>query len=108
MNAASLTTLAEQVDPRVAALLVIDMQNDFCHPEGVSGKRGRQLAMSIEMAPRLESTLRDGYMRDYYIVLLEDCVGATNVDLHKATLKNVKLHFGTVSKSTEVAKLWSV
>ena len=32
-----LRTLAEQVDPRVAALLVIDMQNDFCPPDGVSG-----------------------------------------------------------------------
>jgi ureidoacrylate peracid hydrolase len=204
-----LRTLSEQVDPRSAALIVIDMQNDFCHPEGVSGKRGRKLAMTIEMAPRLEafinacravampaifvqtihypwtdspswvrrlekdpgdsvcrpgtwgaefyagiqpregdivitkhrynaflgtnldlilrsrgirsllisgvgtnvcveSTLRDGYMRDYYIVLLEDCVGATDLELHQATLKNVKLHFGTVTKSTEVAKLWSV
>jgi len=209
MSESPLKTLSEQVDPKVAALLVIDMQNDFCHPQGVSGKRGRQLTMSIEMAPRLEafikecrhagmpvifvktihspwtdspswvrrldkdrgdsvcrpgtwgaefyagirpeegevvitkhrysaflgtdldlilrssgirsllisgvgtnvcveSTLRDGYMRDYYIVLLEDCVGATNQELHQATLKNVTLHFGTVSNSTEVLKLWKV
>jgi ureidoacrylate peracid hydrolase len=207
MNAASLTTLSGQIDPKVAALLIIDMQNDFCHPEGVSGKRGRKLAMSIEMAPRLEafikacrdvdmptifvqtihypwtdspswvrrlekdlgdsvcrpgtwgaefyagiqpqeddviitkhrysaflgtdldmilrsrgvrsllisgvgtnvcveSTLRDGYMRDYYIVLLEDCVGATDLELHQATLKNVKLHFGTVTDSNQVKRLW--
>jgi ureidoacrylate peracid hydrolase len=207
MNELPLKTLSEQVDPKMAALLVIDMQNDFCHPDGVSGKRGRQLAMSIEMAPRLEafikacrragmqvifvqtihypwsdspswvrrldrdggdsvcrpgtwgaecyaglqpqngdivitkhrysaflgtdldmilrsrgirsllisgvgtnvcveSTLRDGYMRDYYIVLLEDCVGATNQELHQATLQNVTLHFGRVSNSKEVIKLW--
>jgi ureidoacrylate peracid hydrolase len=207
MNAPPLATLSEQVDPRAAALLIVDMQNDFCHPEGVSGKRGRQLTMSIEMAPRLEafikacrdvgmptifvqtihypwtdspswvrrlekdggdsvcrpgtwgaqfyagiqpqegdivimkhrysaflgtdldmilrsrgirsllisgvgtnvcveSTLRDGYMRDYYIVLLEDCVGATDLELHQATLKNVNLHFGTVSNSNQVKKLW--
>ena len=54
MMNAQLKTLAEQVDPGVAALLVIDMQNDFCHPEGVSGKRGRDLSMTTEMAPRLE------------------------------------------------------
>jgi ureidoacrylate peracid hydrolase len=202
-----LRTLSDQVDPKVAALLVIDMQNDFCHPEGVSGKRGRALTMTIEMAPRLEafikacrgarmpvifvktihhpwtdsaswvrrlekdsgdsvcrpgtwgaefyagiqpaegeivitkhrysaflgtnldlilrstgirsllisgvgtnvcveSTLRDGYMRDYYIVMLEDCVGATNRELHQATLKNVNLHFGTVTESNQVKKLW--
>jgi ureidoacrylate peracid hydrolase len=209
MSEIPLRTLSEQVDPKVAALLVIDMQNDFCHPQGISGKRGRQLTMSIEMAPRLEafikqcrhadmpvifvktihypwtdspswvrrldkdsgdsvcrpgtwgaefyagiqpeegeivitkhrysaflgtnldlilrssgirsllisgvgtnvcveSTLRDGYMRDYYIVLLEDCVGATNQELHQATLRNVTLHFGTVSNSNEVLKLWKV
>jgi ureidoacrylate peracid hydrolase len=207
MKAAPLKRLADQVDPKVAALLVIDMQNDFCHPEGRSGKRGRQLGMAVEMAPRLEafikagrkvrlpvifvrtihypwtdspswlrridkdggesvcrpgtwgaeyyggiqpeeseivitkhrysafvgtnldlilrsegirtllisgvgtnvcveSTLRDGYMFDYHIVLLEDCVGATNLDLHEATLKNVRLHFGTVSNSDEVVRLW--
>ncbi|HEY7555524.1 MAG TPA: cysteine hydrolase [Candidatus Binatia bacterium] len=205
---APLRTLAEQVDPEVAALLVIDMQNDFCHPKGVSGMRGRQITMTIEMAPRLESfinacrgarlpvifvqtihypwtdspswlrrldkdrgdsvcrpgtwgaefyggikplegeivitkhrysafhgtdldlilrsrgirsllisgvgtnvcvesTLRDGYMRDYYIVLLEDCVGATNQQLHQATLKNVDLHFGSVTNSTQISGLWN-
>ena len=56
----------------------------------------------------VESTLRDGYMRDYYIVLLEDCVGATDRELHEATLKNVSLHFGAVSNSNEVRKLWKV
>jgi ureidoacrylate peracid hydrolase len=206
---APLRTLSEQTDPKVAALLVVDMQNDFCHPQGVSGKRGRQQTMTIEMAPRLEafikvcrsvgmpvmfvntihypwtdspswvrrldrdggdsvcrpgtwgaefyagiqpeegeiiitkhrysaflgtnldlvlrsrgirsllisgvgtnvcveSTLRDGYMRDYYIVLLEDCVGATDRELHEATLKNVGLHFGVVSNSNEVRNLWKV
>jgi isochorismate hydrolase len=33
MNEVPLRTLSEQVDPKVAALLVIDMQNDFCHPQ---------------------------------------------------------------------------
>jgi ureidoacrylate peracid hydrolase len=56
----------------------------------------------------VESTLRDGYMRDYYIVLLEDCVGATDRELHEATLKNVRLYFGVVSNSNEVRKLWKV
>lgn len=27
-------TLAERLDPRRCALLVVDMQNDFCHPDG--------------------------------------------------------------------------
>ncbi|HEY7166263.1 MAG TPA: cysteine hydrolase [Candidatus Binatia bacterium] len=208
MADAQLRRLAEQVDPGVAALLVIDMQNDFCHPQGVSGQRGRDLQMTMDMAPRLgkfisvcrrqavpvifvqtihypwtdspswvrrldkdcgesvcrpgtwgaefygglrpvngeivitkhrysaflgtdlelilrskgirtllisgvgtnvcvESTLRDGYMRDFHIVLLEDCVGATNRTLHEGTLTNVRLHFGTVSNSGEIQRLWN-
>ena len=59
MTETPLRTLSEQVDPKVAALLVIDMQNDFCHPQGVSGKRGRQQTMTIEMAPRLEAFIKD-------------------------------------------------
>jgi hypothetical protein len=44
-------------------------------------------------------------MRDYYIVILEDCVGATNLELHEATLKNVNLHFGTITDSNQAKKL---
>ena len=29
-----LRTLSEKVDPKHTALVVIDMQNDFCTPEG--------------------------------------------------------------------------
>ncbi len=31
-------SLAERIDPRGAALIVIDMQNDFVHPDGANGK----------------------------------------------------------------------
>ena len=199
----------EQINPAVAALLVIDMQNDYCHPEGLLGRRGRQLGMIAEMAPRLEtfiracrnvrlpvifvrtihypwtdsrsrlgrltrnggerlcrpdtwgadyfgnlrpegdetvitkhrysaflgtnlnlilhstgirsllisgvgtnvcveSTLREGYMLDYTIVVLEDCVAATHPELHRGTLKNVELHFGSVIQSSELVKHWGV
>ena len=30
--------LAEQVDPQQAALILVDVQNDFCHPDGASGR----------------------------------------------------------------------
>ena len=29
--------LAERIDPTTTALLVVDVQNDFCHPDGVYG-----------------------------------------------------------------------
>jgi ureidoacrylate peracid hydrolase len=38
-----LTTLEEKLDPRWAALLIIDMQNDYLDERGVLGQEGRDL-----------------------------------------------------------------
>jgi ureidoacrylate peracid hydrolase len=37
-----------------AALVVVDMQNDFCHADGALGKRGADLAATQAMVPTLE------------------------------------------------------
>ncbi len=42
------------LEPKKSAVLVIDMQNDFCHPEGSFGKRGLNLLPAHEMVPILE------------------------------------------------------
>jgi nicotinamidase-related amidase len=39
-----LETLEERVAPRHTALLVVDMQNDYCTPEGASDRNGRDLS----------------------------------------------------------------
>ena len=36
--------IADQLKPGKTALVVVDVQNDFCHPEGVFGKRGFDLS----------------------------------------------------------------
>lgn len=36
-----MNSLAEKVDPQHAAVVIIDMQNDFCHPEGRVGRSGQ-------------------------------------------------------------------
>lgn len=48
-----LKTPEERWDPKVAALLVVDVQNDFCSPKGASSERGEGLAMVQAMVPRL-------------------------------------------------------
>jgi ureidoacrylate peracid hydrolase len=56
-----LNGLRDKVLPRHAALVVIDMQNDFIAPNGLIGREGRDLsqaqAMAIEL-PRLLDTAR--------------------------------------------------
>lgn len=47
------STLAELVDVRHTAVVVVDMQNDFCKPEGAFGQLGIDLGMYPPMIPRL-------------------------------------------------------
>ena len=53
------TELAELVDPRHAALVVVDMQRDFCKPGGAFERLGISMSMYPEMIPRL-ARLVDG------------------------------------------------
>lgn len=50
--------LAEKVDPRWAALVVIDYQNDFCDPRGAFTKTGFDPAPVQAIAPALRAVVR--------------------------------------------------
>jgi nicotinamidase-related amidase len=51
--------LTGQLDPSRTALLVVDVQNDFCHPEGVFGRAGYDLSTMPEMAATLQALLAE-------------------------------------------------
>jgi len=201
-------TLAEKVAPGHTAILVIDVQNDFCHSEGVQGKRGLATAHAKEMVPRLsqfldgarecgvliifvrtlhtewsaspvsmepqmqfpedlrllcvestwgaefyevtprngevvvtkyrynsfqgtdlelilrckgirtviltgvatpvcvESTGRDAYMKEFFVVLNKDCVAARSLEEHNSAISNVSKYFGVVATSKEIISAW--
>lgn len=48
-------TLAELTEPGRTALIVVDVQNDFCHPEGYYGKNGKDLADIAVVVPRISA-----------------------------------------------------
>jgi ureidoacrylate peracid hydrolase len=203
-----LTTLAEKVDPENAALVVVDVQNDFCADEGTMARIGRPVATVQRMVPVLaglidearavgvpvvfvqyghtaatesevhleqrargradavicragswgadfygvapepgevvvqkhrysafvgtdldlilrstrrrslimtgiatngcvEATARDGFMHDYYIVLVDDCCSCFSAELHQATLQNIRDAYGVVTTADEVAATWA-
>jgi ureidoacrylate peracid hydrolase len=52
-----LRTLAQKVDPAHAALVTVDVQNDFFHDDGYLGKLGAPLGLVQAMAPRLQRLL---------------------------------------------------
>jgi ureidoacrylate peracid hydrolase len=49
-----LTTLADKVRPEHCALLLVDLQNDFCADGGAMHREGRDLTLVREMMPALE------------------------------------------------------
>lgn len=52
-------TLEELADPKHTALLVVDVQNDFCHPDGKFGKHGKDLSQVLETLPRVKSFVNE-------------------------------------------------
>jgi ureidoacrylate peracid hydrolase len=204
-----LTTLAEKIDPTHAALIVVDIQNDFCHPECDFAKRGADMSgiqAAVERILELidaaraagtlviffqthhteitesdvwreqwvrsrpgggpicrpgtwgadfymvrpepdepiinkhrytgfldtdldlilrsrgiktmimtgvgtggcvESTARDGFMKDYYIVFTDDATATAAMDEHRARVKIIGKLFGQVCSSREIIDVWS-
>jgi ureidoacrylate peracid hydrolase len=49
--------LARLIDPAKAVVIVVDVQNDFCHPEGAIGKAGAPTADAVAMLPTLQKLL---------------------------------------------------
>jgi ureidoacrylate peracid hydrolase len=54
----------------------------------------------------VESTVRDACMRDYYVVLVDDCCGALTVAEHQGALQNVRSYFGRVLDSNTIIAQW--
>ncbi|MDB5842343.1 MAG: Isochorismatase hydrolase [Herminiimonas sp.] len=204
-----LRTLGDKVAPENAALVVVDVQNEFCADDGVFGKAGNDLSMVQEMLPNLqrliegaraagvpvifvqaiydpqylppawhernarigfetprclsgtwgadfykvapmpgeavvrkhrysafvdteldlilrsqqirtvivagvatnicvESTARDAFMKDYYVVFMDDASATYKKEAHEAAVANVALAFGTAATVGEVLDAWSL
>lgn len=56
----------------------------------------------------VESTARDAFMRDYWVVFVSDCTASTFQAAHDATLVTMGRHFATVASSEEILASWSV
>jgi ureidoacrylate peracid hydrolase len=54
----------------------------------------------------VETTAREGYVRDYYVVVPEDGTGAYSPDDKAASLRNIDRFFGSVSTMAELVETW--
>jgi len=63
-----LRTLAEKVSPAHAALVTVDVQNDFCHDRGFLGALGAPLGLVQAMVPGLARLLEAARRRDVPVI----------------------------------------
>jgi ureidoacrylate peracid hydrolase len=54
----------------------------------------------------VESSLRSAFMRDFEVVIVEDCAAARTTRAHGAALDNVRQHFGLVASAADVERAW--
>jgi ureidoacrylate peracid hydrolase len=54
----------------------------------------------------VEATVRDAFMRDYYVVVVTDCTAATTASIQAATLDRLATYFGVLATSKELADFW--
>jgi ureidoacrylate peracid hydrolase len=55
----------------------------------------------------VETTAREGFCRDYYIVFVDDATAGYDSESHAATLRTIDSFFGEVATSDEVRAVWS-
>ncbi len=53
----------------------------------------------------VETTARDGFNRDYRIILVEDCCAAFSPEEHASTITNINKYFGIVSNSKVLVEI---
>jgi ureidoacrylate peracid hydrolase len=70
---------------------------------------GRRVLLMTGIATNgcVEATARDGFMHDYYIVLIDDCCSCFSSELHQATLQNIRDAYGIVTTADQVAGAWA-
>lgn len=54
----------------------------------------------------VESTAREAFMRDYFVVMASDCCATYSEEEQQATIQNISQYFGQVVTSEEVLGLW--
>jgi ureidoacrylate peracid hydrolase len=58
----------EKMAPVKTAILVVDVQNDFCHPEGALAQKGADVSLTKEMMPNLHDLLH--IAREYEVPII--------------------------------------
>jgi nicotinamidase-related amidase len=90
------TTLEELVDPAHAALLVVDMQRDFCTPGGAFDQLGVDISMYPPMVPRLARLIDGARAAGVPVFYIQMTVLPGRISDSPAQIRfNLRLHLGS-------------
>lgn len=70
-----LDTLQKKVDPAHAALIVVDVQNDFCAAGGMMDREGNDLTMVQETVPRLVDLIEAARDAGVLVIYIQSIYG---------------------------------
>jgi ureidoacrylate peracid hydrolase len=76
--------------------------DQFLRPKGINTLILTGIATNV----CVESTARDGFMREYYIVIPSDLTEGTSTEAKKWSLSNLDMFFGEVVSSSEIIECW--
>jgi nicotinamidase-related amidase len=65
-------TLGEIVNPRHTALLVIDVQNDFCSPEGQFGRGGLETSALQKLVPKVIQFIDEARKTGIFVAFIQN------------------------------------
>ncbi len=101
------TTLAELVDVRHTAIVIVDMQNDFCKPGWAFDQLDINLEMYPPMIPRLTRLLASARVMAVPLIYIQMTVLPGHLSESPAQIRfNMRLHMG--SQTTQVPLLYTV
>jgi nicotinamidase-related amidase len=90
------TTLAELVVKHHTALVIVDMQNDFCKSGWAFGRLGIDLSMYSPMIPRLARLLEGARKAGVMVIFIQMTVLANRMSESPAQIRfNMRLHLGS-------------
>ena len=90
------TTLEELVDPAHTALLVVDMQRDFCTAGGAFDKLGVDISMYPPMVPRLKRLVDGARTAGVPVIYIQMTVLPNRASDSPAQIRfNLRLHLST-------------
>lgn len=61
----------ERFSPAHTALIVVDVQNDFCDPDGVSARKGHDVSSAVGMVPRLQTLIVEARATGTMVVFIQ-------------------------------------